>query len=385
MYNLVIADDEKNIREGLAKFIDWEELGFKVVFKCEDGEEVIDYMNSMAVDVILCDIRMNKVSGLDVAKYAFENFKGVKIVLISGYQEFEYAKKALEYNVFSYIVKPIDIEEIKEKFLKIKKDLDHKKYISQEIKEDKIKIEEAQNRIKELMGNPEVTIERTQKSILKYQEALIDSFLNFDKDSICSYQSNISSELKLIPFTIGLKFLKNTLVLLYNSIENQYSGLIIKDDLKRNIKEISLTKDYNNAINIFEKWINVSIEAIEQNNSSNIDLVIKRANRYIEDNYSEDLTLEKVAEHVYLSPVYLSKIYKKKMGVNFIDYVTNIRIERAKELLSNRHIKVYEISGLVGYKNLKYFYKVFKNYTGLTPNKYREIILSSKSDDMSKR
>lgn len=363
VYNLLIADDEKNIREGLNRFIDWEELGFKVVMKCEDGEDVIDYINAISVDVVLCDIRMNRKSGLEVAKYVCENSPRIKVVLMSGFQEFEYAKKALEYNVTFYIVKPIEIEEIKEKFSKIKSDLDSFKIMNEKIQQDKIKTIEAQQDFRVLID-------------LQYY--LVEAFITFDKAAISSIFNDISTKVINLPFNSGLKFLENTLVLLLDRIIGSYTGLPIKEDLKASIRKISDAESYNSALEFWEQWMNSAINGIEENNNSNYRLVIKKANKYIGENYMYDLTLEKVAEIVFLSPVYLSKIYKKEMGINFIDYVTQIRIERSKELLCNRSLKVYEISELVGYKNLKYFYKIFKNYTGYTPNKYRSLFINNK-------
>jgi two-component system, response regulator YesN len=396
MYNLVIADDEKNIREGLSRFIDWAELGFNVVMKCEDGDEVIDYINAMSVDVVLCDIRMSRKSGLDVAKYIFENSLNIKVVLMSGYQEFEYAKKALEYNVVSYIVKPIELEEIKEKFIKIKDDFDRIKSIKEKMEQEKKKAIEAQNIILKKEGGiykdvyellEEIREEAENnrgdqqdfKALIDQQSHLIEYFLEFEKPSIYNTFKDISAKIINMPFNFGMKFLENTLVLLLNRISSFYVGLTIKEDLKAEIKNISKAENYSSALQIFEKWIDTAVNAIEENNNSNTELIIKRANKYIEENYMDDLTLEKVAEVVFLSPVYLSKVYKKNMGINFIDYITKIRIERSKELLSNKKLKVYEISNLVGYKNLKYFYKIFKNYTGYTPNTYREMLMKCKS------
>ncbi len=365
MYNLLIADDEKNIREGLSRFIDWDALGFKVVMKCEDGEDVIDYINAMSVDVVLCDIRMNRKSGLEVAKYVCEKAPNIKVVLMSGYQEFEYAKKALEYNVVFYIVKPIEIDEIKEKFIRIKSDLDSLKNINEKMQQEKKKVIEAQQDFRVLID---------------MQSYLIEYFIAFDKPSIYSIFNDISTKVINMPFDSGVKFLENTLVLLLDRIIDTYVGLIIKEDLKASIRKISYAENYNSAIEVFEQWINSAINGIEENNNSNSRLAIKKANKYIEENYMYDLTLEKVAEIVFLSPVYLSKVYKKEMGINFSDYITQIRMERSKELLCNRNLKIYEISELVGYKNLKYFYKIFKSYTGYTPNKYRGIFISNISN-----
>lgn len=125
MYNLIIADDEYIIRESLASFVDWNKLGFKIVLVAKDGEEVIELLEiRQDIDVILSDIEMKDISGLEVAKYVFDNRLDAQIVIISGYREFEYARKAMSYNVSHYLLKPIDIGSITEAFVKVKAELD---------------------------------------------------------------------------------------------------------------------------------------------------------------------------------------------------------------------------------------------------------------------
>ena len=124
MYRLIIADDEKFIRKGLTQQVDWKELGFEIVGVFGDGEEVIEYLDSMAVDVILTDIMMTHIGGIDIARYVYENEIPCKVVFISGHKEFDLALSAIKYDVQEYILKPTEDAEIKSSFAKIKKELD---------------------------------------------------------------------------------------------------------------------------------------------------------------------------------------------------------------------------------------------------------------------
>ncbi|MHB8061028.1 MAG: response regulator, partial [Ruminiclostridium sp.] len=103
MYKIVVVDDEKTIRKGMCNYIAWNEMGFEVVADFEDGKETIQYISKHTVDVVLTDIEMAQVTGLELAKYIYENKLPIKIVIISGYKEFEYARKAVEYNVEYYL------------------------------------------------------------------------------------------------------------------------------------------------------------------------------------------------------------------------------------------------------------------------------------------
>lgn len=100
--------------------------------------------------------------------------------------------------------------------------------------------------------------------------------------------------------------------------------------------------------------------------------LIKSVILYINQNYSDvELSLAKVADEIFITPVYLSKLFKQETGVNFLDFVHKIRIEKAKNYLLDSNIKVYEVSSLVGYSNEKHFSKKFKKYVGKSPSEYR--------------
>ena len=92
---------------------------------------------------------------------------------------------------------------------------------------------------------------------------------------------------------------------------------------------------------------------------------------YIEKNYASYITLDHVAEKVFLNPVYLSYLFKKVTGVKFSDYLNELRVKKATELLENSTLRIGEISTKVGYKDSRYFSEVFKKRMGLTPNEYR--------------
>ena len=126
MYKLVIADDERRIRQGLKNIVDWNRLGFEVTELFADGQEVIEYLEYVVPDVILTDIKMNNVSGLEVAKYVYENELPCKVVLISGYQEFDLAVQGIKYGAGDYLLKPTDVDQLEQTFAKIRQQLDEK-------------------------------------------------------------------------------------------------------------------------------------------------------------------------------------------------------------------------------------------------------------------
>ena len=126
MYKMIIVDDEEAIREGLSRLIDWSEMGFEVEASFRDGKETIEYLKAQDADVVLTDIQMDDISGLEIAKFVYECKPYIKVVILSGFKEFNYAKKAIEYNVEHYLLKPTDLDELTKIFtdLRIKLDAD---------------------------------------------------------------------------------------------------------------------------------------------------------------------------------------------------------------------------------------------------------------------
>ncbi|SHK84670.1 Two-component response regulator, YesN/AraC family, consists of REC and AraC-type DNA-binding domains [Anaerocolumna jejuensis DSM 15929] len=149
MYKLVIADDEKIIRDGLSKIINWSELGFEIAGVLSDGQEIVEYLEYMTADVILTDIKMLHLSGIDVAKYVYDNSIYTKVVFISGHKEFELALQGMKYGVEDYLLKPTNVKNLKEAFEKIKKNLDEKSKQNETEQAEKARLEEALPILKE--------------------------------------------------------------------------------------------------------------------------------------------------------------------------------------------------------------------------------------------
>ncbi|MDF2925668.1 MAG: two component transcriptional regulator, AraC family [Paenibacillaceae bacterium] len=123
-YKLIIIDDEDIIRNGLQNVVDWTSLGFEVAADMQDGRDAIEYIQNNRVDVVITDIKMTYVSGLELARYIFENKPEIQVVIISGYKEFDFAKQAMSYNVSHYLLKPIEYDELVKVFDNVRNQLD---------------------------------------------------------------------------------------------------------------------------------------------------------------------------------------------------------------------------------------------------------------------
>lgn len=126
MYTVVVADDEEEIRRGIIKKVRWEELGFRVVGDAENGVEALELVEKLEPDLLLTDIRMPFMSGIELARQVREIRPTVQIAFLSGFDDFSYAQQAIQYNIISYMLKPISSQELEEELKNIKEIIDQK-------------------------------------------------------------------------------------------------------------------------------------------------------------------------------------------------------------------------------------------------------------------
>ena len=124
MYRIVVADDEEELRKAIIRKIPWEEIGFLVVGEAENGAEALRLAEELEPDLVLTDIRMPFISGIELARQIREIRPATQIAFLSGYDDFTYAQKAIQYNIISYMLKPISMVELTEELKRIKAKLD---------------------------------------------------------------------------------------------------------------------------------------------------------------------------------------------------------------------------------------------------------------------
>ena len=135
MYTVIVADDEEEIRRGIIKKVKWEELGFQVIGEAANGADALELVEKLEPDLLLTDIRMPFLSGIDLARSVREVCPTVQIAFLSGFDDFSYAQQAIQYNIISYMLKPISSLELEEELRNIKSIIDRKfeEFNSQEL------------------------------------------------------------------------------------------------------------------------------------------------------------------------------------------------------------------------------------------------------------
>ncbi|MGG7141853.1 response regulator transcription factor [Clostridium nigeriense] len=396
MIKVLIADDEPRIRRGIKSIINFEEEGFELVGEAEDGEEALSLAKEKNPDILLLDICMPFLNGIQL----IEELNGVLynpvVIIISGHDEFNYAQAALRLKVFDYILKPIDRDNFKTLLFKAKeevifrrkeserenfknmilennisylKDDFFKSWVSGKIECDELKIKMKNFNIDYSNNMGLVLIKILEKNFVgivnKNERELISyGIVNLSKDFMNSFNNLYvfqysSSRVVLLCEVESIRLWKDTLLNLEEKISSLFSiDIIIENSL--------LSKDPVEIKDVFSK---LKSNVLEKSKKTPIVLEVEK---YIKKNYGdENLSIEKLSNRLGISQTYLTRLLKKELGMNFIDYLTYIRIQNSIELMKESSIKIYEIASLVGYSTQHYFSNVFKKHMGMSPNDYR--------------
>lgn len=222
-------------------------------------------------------------------------------------------------------------------------------------------------------------IEFTDKdySVLQYKDRIFNALSLLDKKEITDIFSLIVEDLSILLLS-RKNLCKVTLELFYIISEYfdpyQINMVEVLNTSYRSYEQLMYMYNYTEV----KEWIIDVKENILQyiTNQQEIDYnrIIARAKKYISENYNQDISLKEVADEVNLSPSYFSTVFKSFCGSSYSQYITNIRVDNAKVLLTNTNLKVYEIAEQVGYHNAYYFNRIFKKVTGLSPGEYKNDI-----------
>lgn len=390
---IVLVDDDEMSLLALEKLVPWSDCGFELAgaFSCSD--DAIDYINENPVDVLITDICMPKPDGLELVGIFSESHPDMKIIIFSAHREFSYAQKALRYkNVVDYLTKPLDYTILVAALNKI---VSGTEKISPFSSRDDIyerlqffsnllcgNIADTEDLSRELMALgidfvPENSVCTLVVFHIQDFEGFLQKTSKYNSIQLYHAMSNMH------PFSTDDGYFSLALCS-YNNV----AWLILhKNPETKSVVDSFSQEMINNFHSILNIEVNVSsykthssimelvnvpeIQEMEPNEESD-DKIIDAAISYINQHLSENISLEDVASHVFMSPAYFSAYFKKKTGKKFIDKLTTLRMERAASLLiSDDNLSAAEVSNLIGYNHIGYFYRKFKSYYGTTPTEYK--------------
>ena len=537
MIKVFLAEDEMTIREGIKRRVKWEENGFLFSGEAEDGEKALSMIRKIRPDILITDIKMPFMDGLELCRLVKEEFPEMKILILSGYDDFSYAKQAIRLGVAEYLLKPVTSARLLQSLLEMKEDLEEERaqtlFLEQyekeaekdyeilkyqfynellsgkgtayelkqkgeslgldleagaynfllykisassyddhmEYRQDYMQVEaflmEAFEKDKNLIyfdhlaegaallitGKTPQEVDRTISKCIRIISKETDASHNLHyfigigknvldlKDIALSYQyANRAYTYRFLtlgnkvlyggdihagdlekekPFSlmdvasnhmdskVALNFLKSGLKsdielfvekFIRSLGENNMDSLMFRqyiildinfqivqflesigrtrEDLQKRFPEFgdimmftrSLGKTKQYIIQSFENCMNLR-ELAAVNKYADM---VECAKEFIRIHYNdEDISLNTTAARVNVSPNHFSRIFSQETGITFVEYLTDIRIERAKELLRATNIRISDVGYEVGYKDSHYFYYLFKKMEGCTPKDYR--------------
>ena len=337
MYKVLFVDDDETIGFIVSKMKVWENSNFKITRYAQNGKEALLVLEKENFDLIITDIRMPIVDGLELLENIRKRGDKTFLVLASTYSEFEYAKRGLQNGAIDYIIKPITEENLKELFIRVEKLLKEKE---DKPKETNLKV--SKDRI-DKWYNLFINLEETPKNL---------------KDKYLKELNDIVKEEKVI-------FSELLFEGIWEKIVKVFPWLVKLENIEFLFKEESFEKE------VEEKIYNIQ-EIVKKYKLNNYDSLINNVSEVILKNIGKDKLLDIISEELQLSKDYIGKLFKNKIGITLNEYSTILKMEYGKKLLNGSNNKVYEISEELGYSTVDYFSKLFKNYTGFTPVQYRK-------------
>lgn len=296
-----IVDDEFLQRELVKKTVDWEKLNMEITGEAEDGEEAIEKIETLKPDILIMDINIPYIDGIEVSKWAKKKLPETQIIILTAYGEFEYARQAISLGAVSFVLKPVNPQELMKELMKCRE------------------------KIKKIQLQRE-TLYELQKKVLKKQE-----------------------EQELLEKLSGIRLPK-----------------------EQEIKGAECV--YGDNQEMLRVFMERGMTLLEKQRKPAVNKKVREAVKFIDDNFERfDMSLNLVAETVGVNASYLSNIFKKEQGLSLSKYITAVRLEEARRLLTKYTDRtLIEISEAVGYTDVYYFSKNFKSYYGISPSKYQE-------------
>jgi two-component system response regulator YesN len=391
---VVIADDEPIIREGIRDSVNWEELGMTLTGEAEDGEEALELALEKAVDIMLVDMNMPFMDGIELIRRLRAERPGCRFVVISGHDEFAFAQQALRLGVEDYLLKPVDPKQLHSVLSRVGRELDeerqHDHYLKlaseqidrnipllrqrfcQEWMEGLVSGDEAAERL-DFLRLPRTV--PAQVGVVRWPAvAARESLMKENDRQLFLFASeNIASEL-LSPLQHVIFHDQTGLIGICLWAETpEGTGALIEREIGRYL---------NIAVQVCFEAVSGGMSSVPEvyrscreqvYGEARLSPLVRRARQLIEERYTDpELTLEGMASQLQISPVYLSRVLKKELNTSFVGLVTSARIAKAVRLLDSTSLPVHEIALLTGYDSQHYFSTAFKKRMGVSPNQYRK-------------
>lgn len=376
MYQLLIVEDEKPLRKKLTENIDWEKHSYRVL-EAVNGRQALSIIKTEDIDILVTDIKMPEMSGIELARKVREIKERIKVIIISGHAEFEYAQQSIRLGVDEYLLKPFRSRRLLEVVNKTREKLDRENRNRRELEKLRREIAEYLDH-NQLRGTFNWLLDddffQKQSSIMD-NSRLYQVLKTGSKEEILSELEVIFRELDNLqgrPQYLFI-FLNNVILFTFRTLKElgyEFADLMRIVDLNY-LQEI----DSQDLADIKDWLVQFFLDVntiISYHRGDQNEKLINEMKNYIKKNFSEGITLNQLAQKLNFSSGYLSRLFQEEVGKSFTDYLNMIRVNKAKELLKTTDLKVYQIADEVGFTDSYYFSSWFKKIVGVSPTTYRD-------------
>ena len=405
LYTVVVADDEDELREAVCTMIPWEEYGFRLVGDASNGLDALQLVEKHEPDLLLTDIRMPFISGIELARQVREVRPATNIAFLSGYDDFEYAKQAIQYNIISYMLKPLTMEGLGQELRIIRQKIDAQFAMFRQTapRSDRPDLRAAVimpmvlDDYAEPEGEAQAEEYARQCGLLRDAEdrphytVMVSALLGED-GSNCTTPSFVgpvdtlaAKYLRSVSFFASGKVIS---VLLGNLSDFEEYLHILADEIPQMAERvlgrrcrIGVSRAVRALIGLHGAY-REAMEALRQGDGeggaqfiSDLapaarggSLLCRRALDTLDQHYMDaDLSLVSLSGMLDVSPNHLSACIKKYAGETFINILIRKRMDAAREMLANSSLKIQDVAQRCGYTDQHYFSYCFKKNCGESP------------------
>lgn len=388
-HKVMLVDDELLVRLGIKSLIDWESHNFEFIGDAADGLKALELMEQEVPDILLTDIVMPNMNGLDLIKEVRRRYPDMLIIVLSSHNEFEYVRSAMKLGVEDYLLKT-----------------------SMKPEEMTAILVEAARKLKQSGDQARAESTRRTEGQASSKDVITECLLH----SLTDEEASVPPGVELPPQCMLLLFhvlhtrdgekSASSMKLLGHLIQTELAGLLGSEpvspdnqfiaalltvpedrqhDLDRQIRGLvssahvllglSLRVETGGPIMDWRELSGICRQARSGGLEHGVQLTsredINTLLRYLKENLTKDISLKEAAERINISETYLSTLFKKETGMGFTDWINSKRIEQAASLLKETSLPSYLIAEQVGYENINYFGRIFKKVKGVSPQKYR--------------
>ena len=386
MYNILIVDDEPIVKIALRSILPWEEYGFFICGTAGNGLEALSLVEKQHPDVIITDLKMPGMDGLELIRTLKEKKYPGEILVLSNYEDFDSVRSALLLGAADYLLKiKIQADTLLACLNKTTEKLQKKAGEKSPVPEETISENRNRLLLSFFQGDSSITsfIQENRETELGFMEkncaicyVTFEKFLSNDAFSI---SSNLLRDMILDAVQGALQP--------YILVLNDYSALVVFSQKELTVSQIKVEQLVKKLYNRFTMYQSFAPDMPYQENLKNYEEARKiyqsfhqneghykndvaKTIAYIEENYMHRLTLASISANVNLSSSYLCRVFKSEVGTSITSYLNNLRIRKAATLIKEQDLSLKEISAMVGIDDQLYFSRLFKKCMGISPSEY---------------